>query len=209
MDIYPTPVGEVHGPGYPVFPHKLQTGPWQSFGGTTTHQFLPLDETAPKDRGSRSRWDRIFKIPYFKEFCLSRPKFFSKNRPKIIKKKFAGLHPAPSLYGAAPLPPTKVSAKCLAAVVLDNPDRALCQCHPSLKWYAVTYMQILQCTLMICVVFTCGHSFNALRHCDPFLKWYAVMCKQILQCTPSMSYTHTDIHLTPGSPFSEAIYSYV
>jgi len=127
MDIYPTPVGEVHGPGYPAFPNcdKLQTGPWQSFEGTTTHQSLPLDETAPKDQVSRSRWNRIFEIPYFKEFCLSRPSYFSKNRQKIIKRNFAGLHPAPRPYGAAPLPPTKVDAKRVAAVVLDNPDRAL------------------------------------------------------------------------------------
>jgi len=144
----------------------------------------------PKRLGSRSRWDRIFEIPYFKEFCLSRPRNLSRNRQKIIKKNFAGLHPAPPPYGAAPLPPTKVGAKCLAAVVLDNPDRALRQCHPSLKWCAVTCKQILQCTLIVCVVYTYGHLFNALRQCDPFLKWYAVMCKQILQCTPSMCRIH-------------------
>ena len=79
----------------------------------------------PKRLGSRSRWDRIFEIPYFKEFCLSRPRYFSKNRQKIIKRNFAGLHPAPRPYGAAPLPPTKVDAKRVAEVVLDNPDRAL------------------------------------------------------------------------------------
>jgi len=50
---------------------------------------------------------------------------FSKNRPKIIKKYFAGLCPAPPPYGAAPLLPIKVVAKCLAAVVLAHPDRAL------------------------------------------------------------------------------------
>ena len=51
---------------------------------------------------------------------------FSKNRQKIIQKKIVGLRPAPTPYGAAHLPPTKVGAKCLAALVLDNQDRALC-----------------------------------------------------------------------------------
>jgi len=51
--------------------------------------------------------------------------FFSKNRQQIIKK-------SPEFFlGAAPLPPTKVGAKCLAAVVLDNPDRAL---RPTYKY---------------------------------------------------------------------------
>jgi len=48
--------------------------------------------------------------------------------PKIDQKsskKIAGLHPAPPPYGAAPLLPTKVPAKCLAAVVLAHPDRVL------------------------------------------------------------------------------------
>jgi len=53
-------------------------------------------------------------------------KKFSKNRPKIIEKNSVWLRPAPTPYGSAPLPPTKVGAKCLTAVVLDNPDRALC-----------------------------------------------------------------------------------
>jgi len=50
---------------------------------------------------------------------------FPKNRQKIIKKKSAGLRPAPPPYGAAPVPPTKVGAKGLAAVVLDNQDCTL------------------------------------------------------------------------------------
>jgi len=48
--------------------------------------------------------------------------------PKIDKnrqKKIAGLRPATPAYGAAPLPSTQVCAKYLAAVVLDNQDRAL------------------------------------------------------------------------------------
>jgi len=44
---------------------------------------------------------------------------------KSSKQKIAGLHPAPPPYGAAPLPPTHVGTKFLAAVVLDNQDRAL------------------------------------------------------------------------------------
>jgi len=62
----------------------------------------------------------LFEILYFQDQDI-----FSKNRPKIIKKHFAGLCPAPPPYGAAPLLPTKVVAKCLAAVVLAHPDRAL------------------------------------------------------------------------------------
>jgi len=46
---------------------------------------------------------------------------FSKNRQKIIQF-FSWGHPP---YGAAPLPPTKVGAKCLAALVLDNQDCTL------------------------------------------------------------------------------------
>jgi len=62
---------------------------------------------------------------YFQEFCLRRPNFFFKNPQKIIKKKFAGLLPAPPPYGAAPLPSMKVGAKCLAAAVLAHRDRVL------------------------------------------------------------------------------------
>jgi len=62
---------------------------------------------------------RILKIAYFPAF---KTRICPKNRQKIIKKKFAGLRPAHSPYGAAPLPSTKVGAKCLTAVVLDNPE---------------------------------------------------------------------------------------
>jgi len=51
--------------------------------------------------------------------------FVSKYLQKKSKKKNTGLRPAPTPYGAAPLPPTKVSAKFLAAVVLAHPDSAL------------------------------------------------------------------------------------
>jgi len=44
---------------------------------------------------------------------------------KTLKKKITGLRPARPPYGAAPLPPTKVGAKCLATVVLAHPDCAL------------------------------------------------------------------------------------
>ena len=64
----------------------------------------------------------------FWKFCIYKnsvfkfkTKNFSKNRQKIINKNFAGLRPAPPPYGAAPHPPTKANAKCLAAVVLDSP----------------------------------------------------------------------------------------
>ena len=67
----------------------------------------------------------FLKLRIHKNLVFSRTRNFSKNRQIIIKKKFAGRRPAPSPYGAPPLPPNKVDAKCLAAVVLDNPDRAL------------------------------------------------------------------------------------
>ena len=41
------------------------------------------------------------------------------------KNRIAGLRPAPPPYGATPLPPTQVGAKCLAAVVLSHPNPAL------------------------------------------------------------------------------------
>ena len=44
--------------------------------------------------------------------------------PKSDKKSSKKSSPAP--YRLVPLPPTKVGAKCLTAVMLDNPDRALC-----------------------------------------------------------------------------------
>jgi len=50
--------------------------------------------------------------------------FFSEidqNRQKTI----VGLRPVPFPCGAVHCPPTQVGAKCLAAVVLDNQDRAL------------------------------------------------------------------------------------
>jgi hypothetical protein len=61
----------------------------------------------------------------FQEFCLSRPKHFFQKSTKNHQKKIAGLHPAPTPYGAAPLPQTKLGAKCLAAVVLAHHDRVL------------------------------------------------------------------------------------
>jgi len=74
--------------------------------------------------------------PDFLKFCIEKnsvfqhQEIFSKNRQKFIN--FAGLRPAPPPYGAAPLPPTKVGAKCLAAVVLDNPEPGLSsQCPKS------------------------------------------------------------------------------
>jgi len=64
--------------------------------------------------------------PDFWKFRISKNSVFQEQEifPKI-DKKFEGLHPVPPPYGATPLPPTKVGAKCLAVVVLDNLDRAL------------------------------------------------------------------------------------
>jgi len=95
--------GEVHGLGYPAFPYKLRTGPWQLSGGTTTHQSLPLDETAPNNWVSRSRWDRICWNSVIPRMLSFKTKNFF---PKSTKNHQKG-------------------AKCLAAVVLDNLDRAL------------------------------------------------------------------------------------
>ena len=94
--------GEVHGPGYPTFPHKLRTGPWQSFGGITTHQSLPLDKMARKDRVSRSRWDRIFGNFVFPRILSFKNKKFSQKSTKNLR----GSTPYPLLTGQRPsLPP--------------------------------------------------------------------------------------------------------
>ena len=42
---------------------------------------------------------RFFEIPYFQEFCLSRPRKFSKNRPKSSKNISRGCAPHPLLTG--------------------------------------------------------------------------------------------------------------
>jgi len=93
------------------------------------HINLYLSTRRPRTIGSHGHVNsQFFEIMYFQEFCHSRPEhFFQKNRPKIIKKNFAGPRPVPLPYGAGPLPLTKVGAKCLAAVMLDNQDRALRQ----------------------------------------------------------------------------------
>ena len=110
------------------------------------HIILYLSTRRPQSTGHSGHAPAgFFEIPYFQEFCLSRPRNISKNRQKIIQKKFAGLCPAPPPYGAAPLPPTNVGAKCLAnnqkaAVMLNNPDRALCQGS-----YSKSYKGDIQC----------------------------------------------------------------
>ena len=73
--------------------------------------------------GHIKRKSQFFEILYFQEFCISRPGHFLQ---KLTKNKFAGLRPAPVTYGGAPLPPTKVGANCLAAVVLAHHDHVLC-----------------------------------------------------------------------------------
>jgi len=114
--------------------HKLRTDQLQYFGGTTTHQSLPLDETASNCWVSQSRNSQFFEIPCFQKFCPSRPSIFFPKLTKNHQKKIAGLHPAPPPNGAAPLLPTKVPAKCLAAVVLAHPDVYLTYVHASFKF---------------------------------------------------------------------------
>jgi len=117
-------LGWVHSQGEKAFTQKQRTGPWQLFGGTSTHQSLPLDETAPNTRVSWSCNSQLFEILYLQEFCFSRPRHFFQKSTKIIKKN-RGAVPAPFPYGATPLPPTKVGAKCVAAVELAHHDRVL------------------------------------------------------------------------------------
>ena len=84
-----------------------------------------------------SQWDRdrtltlpvtygpVFWNSIFPRICLSRQRNFPQKSTKNYQFFFEGLPSAPPPYEAAPLPPNKVGAKCLAAVVLDNQDRAL------------------------------------------------------------------------------------
>ena len=66
---------------------------------------------------------QFVEILCFQEFCLWRPrKGCYKYWQRIIQKNLRGAETPP--YEAAPLPHTKVGAKCLSAVVLDNLDRA-------------------------------------------------------------------------------------
>jgi len=86
----------------------------------------------PEQWFSRSHWDRIFWNSVFPRILSLKTKIFFPKIEKIIKFFFAGLRPAPLPYGVVPFPPTKVGAKCLAAVVLNNSDHALC------PWAAIT-----------------------------------------------------------------------
>jgi len=61
----------------------------------------------------------------FPRILSVRPIIYFQNLTKIVEKSHCGAVPRISSYGAAPFPPTQVGAKCLAAVVLDNQDRAL------------------------------------------------------------------------------------
>ena len=103
----------------------MRPAPWGWSVYTSKHQSLSLNETGIAPSLSRSRTDLFFETPYFQEFCLSRPRNFPQKLTKNHQNFFAGLPSAPPPYEAAPLPPNKVGAKCLAAVVLDNQDRAL------------------------------------------------------------------------------------
>jgi hypothetical protein len=96
----------VHGSSYPVNAHKLRTGQWQYFGGTSTHHSLPLDETASKYWVSRSRITNSFLK--FRIFKSVQTKIFFQKSTKESSKQIVGLRPAPPPYGAAPLPPTRL-----------------------------------------------------------------------------------------------------
>ena len=74
------------------------------------------------------------KFPISKNSVFKDQEFVFKIWQKSSKQKIAGLHSAPPPYGAAPLPPTHVGTKFLAAVVLDNQDRALHLSHFSQKF---------------------------------------------------------------------------
>ena len=77
-------------------------------------------------------------ICYFQEFCLWRPNICFQKLTKIVQKKIAGLHPALLPYEAVPHPPTQVGGDCLAAVVLDNQDRAL-RLYMRGRWYITNF----------------------------------------------------------------------
>ena len=115
--------GKVHGSGYAAFPHKLRRGPYVTIfwryndtSISTSRRDGPERSGFPVTLGPDFLKFRIYKNSVFK----FKTKKFSINRQKIMNKNFAGLRPALPPYGAAPHPPTKVNAKYLAAVVLDN-----------------------------------------------------------------------------------------
>ena len=69
------------------------------------HIILYLSMRRPQSTGNPGHAGaEFFEIPYFQEFCLSRPRHFSKNRPKIIKK-ICGVHPL--LTGLRPSHPPR------------------------------------------------------------------------------------------------------
>jgi len=121
---------KMHGPGYPANAHKVRTRQWQYFGGTSTHRSLPLDETASKYWVARSRNEYFCENSCPQEFYFWRLRKCFQKSTKIIKNRGAeSRNPSlwvcdPTHYGSATLPPNKVGAKCLSAVVLDNQDRA-------------------------------------------------------------------------------------
>jgi hypothetical protein len=86
-----------------LFAQKLRTGPWQYFGGTTTHHSLPLDKTASKYRSSRSRWGRIFRNSVFPKILSFETKNFFQKSTKNHQILFRGAAPrTQSLRGCAP-----------------------------------------------------------------------------------------------------------
>ena len=55
-------IGKVYGQGYPQILTNVHSDPCQHVGGTSTHESLPLDETASKYWVSRLRWDQVFLV---------------------------------------------------------------------------------------------------------------------------------------------------
>jgi len=103
------------------------------------------------NRVSWSRNSQFFKILYFQEFCLSRPRHSFQKSTTNHQKKIAGLCPAPPPYGAVPLLTTKVVAKCLAAVVLAHPDRVLSP-HASATCKGPDHKQQKSCIAGLCAL---------------------------------------------------------
>jgi len=89
------------------------------------HINLYLSTRRPQTIGSPGHVTPSFlKFYIFKNSVFQDQDIFSENRQEIIKKNRGAAPRSPSLR---PLPPTKVSAKCLAAVVLAHHDRVLSQ----------------------------------------------------------------------------------
>jgi len=89
-------------PGEQALAQKLRTGPWQYFGGTTTHHSLPLDETSSNYWVSRSRKDLSFENFVFPR--IMKTKYFF---PKIHKNHQICFCGAVCLTGRSPSHPPR------------------------------------------------------------------------------------------------------